>query len=474
MGLAKLRLSALLCICFILTSFPVHAANCPVGSTCYGPGLGSDGLANTVVGGPDANLVSFRFRAGHTGSLQQIHVYLMQEHAGYSAGTGGQLQVTVNTDDGTPAHNPSGTVLATYLLNNPSAAAPSIYFPIFVFSAPPSLVEGQLYHIVFTDVDPSPTANYLSVNALYYEIPATPAQPTVSDTDFAELLGGPGVAWGPRQGYTPVLELDYQDGFSEGNGYMEGWVGAPQNISGSAAVRETMTVSGPQVTVISGSVRVTRLSGSDPLIVNLENGDGTLIEQTQIPADSIPLTNPPSYAWANFTFSSAHILATGQNYHLQLGTASSSSYQAFPIRKGYGYGFQAQTYFPDGYAQFNQGDSWAGWTQWGQTERVDGDLQFYFTLAPAVPPSPVISDAVAATVTTASITWTTDEPATSQVQFGVATTYSDLSSVDPALVTTHSVALTGLTAHTLYHYSVISTNASGQQTISGDLTFSTP
>jgi hypothetical protein len=81
----------------------------------------------------------------------------------------------------------SGTVLATYLLSNPSAASPSIYFPIFVFSVPPSLVQGQLYHIVFTNVDPNSTANYLSVNALYYENPSTPAQPTISDLDGALL-----------------------------------------------------------------------------------------------------------------------------------------------------------------------------------------------------------------------------------------------------------------------------------------------
>jgi len=474
MGLVKVRLFGLLCICFFLASLAGNAANCPLTSACYGPGLGSDGLANTVIGGPDANIVSYRFRAGHTGSLQQIHIYLMQAHAGYSAGTGGLLQVTVNADDGTPAHNPSSTVLATYLLSNPSAASPSIYFPIFVFSTPPSLVAGQLYHIVFTDVDPNPTANYLSVNTLYYDIPPTPSQPTMSDTDFAELLTEQGVAWAPRQGYTPILELDYQDGFIEGNGYMESWVGAPQTISGPAAVRETITVSSSPVSVAGGSVRIARISGSDPLIVRLENGDGTLIEQVELPADAVPLTSPATFAWANFAFSSAHTLATGQNYHLQFGTAASSSYQTFPIRKGYGYGFQAPTYFQDGFAQFNSGDSWVGWTQWDQTNRLDGDLQYYFVLAPSIPPSPVISDAVAATVTTAAISWTTDEPATSQVQYGVETTYSALSSPDPALVTTHSVTLNGLVSHTLYHYSVISTNAAGEQTVSGDLTFSTP
>jgi len=235
MRLGKFRMFALLLVGVVVTALPGRTT-CLVTTACYGPGIGSDGLANTVVGGPWGNIVSYRFRAGHSGFLQQIHVYLIPNHPGYAAGTAGKLQVTVNSDDGTPAHNPSRTVLASYLLSNPLAATPSIYFPVFVFSAPPLLVQGQLYHIVFTNVDASPTTNYLSVDALYHVIPPTPSQPTISDVDSAELLGGPAGTWTLRQGYTPILELDYQGGASEFNGYMEAWVGSSQMISGISAV----------------------------------------------------------------------------------------------------------------------------------------------------------------------------------------------------------------------------------------------
>jgi len=387
MRLGKFRMFALLLVGVVVTALPGHTT-CLVTTACYGPGIGSDGLANTVVGGPWGNIVSYRFRAGHSGFLQQIHVYLIPNHPGYAAGTAGKLQVTVNSDDGTPAHNPSRTVLASYLLSNPLAATPSIYFPVFVFSAPPLLVQGQLYHIVFTNVDASPTTNYLSVDALYHVIPPTPSQPTISDVDSAELVGGPAGTWTLRQGYTPILELDYPGGWSEFNGYMEAWVGSSQSISGISAVREMFTVSGGQRIVSSASIRVARGSGTDPLIVRLENGDGTVIEQGEIPAASIPVTSPVSYVWAPYTFSSAHTLLAGQSYHLQFRTASTSSYQAFPIRKGVAYGFQNTTYFPDGYAQFNQNGSWVGWTQWGVANRTDSDLQFYFAVNQAKPPNP--------------------------------------------------------------------------------------
>ncbi len=157
-------------------------------------------------------------------------------------------------------------------LTNYLTASPSIYFPIFTFSIPPSLVAGDLYHVVFTNVDPSPSVNYLSVNALYLANPANDtSQPTVSNIDGAVLLRYNGQSWQPRTGYLPVLQLDYADGWKEGTGYMEVWVGAPQVISGSSnGVREKVTLTGSPRNVASVAIRVARMSGSDPLDRPLE------------------------------------------------------------------------------------------------------------------------------------------------------------------------------------------------------------
>lgn len=480
---------------FALTLGCISTTHAQMSSEVYGSAIAADNLANTVVGSSSNVVVSYRVRANHTGALQSISVYLIPNKAGYAAGTGGTIRVSINTDDGTAAHNPTSTMLASHVITNYQNLSPSIYFPQLTFPSPANLVAGQLYHVVFTNIDANPSANYLSVDALYEPNPPASTQPSMTDTDFAEIMTQAGQPWTERKGYTPTLQMQYTDGWRQGIGYMEVWYNVPQLASGSSAVREAFTVSGASKTVSSVTVRGVRVSGSDPLIVRLENADGTLIEEGSIPASSFKTGasaadaygSPLNYSWATYTFSSARTLASGQSYHLDLEATSTSAYDFFPIRKGVSYGFQIPTYFPDGYAQFKvNGGSWNGWTEWGVANRTDADLQFYFTMAgagsgtgsgtepatsPATPPSPVISGAAAATSANATITWTTNQASTSEVQYGTTTAYASASPVNSALVTSHSVTLTGLTGGTVYHYRILSTNASGVRATSGDLTF---
>ncbi len=89
------------------------------------------------------------------------------------------------------------------------------------------------------------------------------------------------------------------------------------------------------------------------------------------------------------------------------------------------------------------------------------------------PPSIVGSLAYSVTVGAAVITWTTDEPATSEVEYGEDQIYDYTSPVDESLLTSHVVILTGLDLDTEYHYRVASSDASGLIGVSPDLTFRT-
>ena len=89
--------------------------------------------------------------------------------------------------------------------------------------------------------------------------------------------------------------------------------------------------------------------------------------------------------------------------------------------------------------------------------------------------APVISavSSIGVSSTSATITWTTDQPSSSEVEFGATTGYGSFSALSSSLVTAHSVTLSGLTPGTNYDYAAISGNAAGAS-VSGNFSFATP
>jgi hypothetical protein len=92
--------------------------------------------------------------------------------------------------------------------------------------------------------------------------------------------------------------------------------------------------------------------------------------------------------------------------------------------------------------------------------------------------APTIAEVGASGITTsgATITWTTDEPATSQVEYGLTAAYGYATSLDKNRITSHSVTLSELEAGTTYYYGVVSVDKAGNQATSDpgeDRTYST-
>jgi hypothetical protein len=86
---------------------------------------------------------------------------------------------------------------------------------------------------------------------------------------------------------------------------------------------------------------------------------------------------------------------------------------------------------------------------------------------------PIISDISVSDITEtgATITWDTDVPATTRVEYGPTKDYGSSTNEDSTLVTSHSVSLTGLSGE--YHYRVISKDADQEENKSVDYTFMT-
>lgn len=79
---------------------------------------------------------------------------------------------------------------------------------------------------------------------------------------------------------------------------------------------------------------------------------------------------------------------------------------------------------------------------------------------------------------TAVVVWTTDEPATSQLEYGTTAStthgsYASQTSLDSTLNLTHVATLSSLTATTPYYFRALSADAAGNATVSDENTFTT-
>ncbi len=101
----------------------------------------------------------------------------------------------------------------------------------------------------------------------------------------------------------------------------------------------------------------------------------------------------------------------------------------------------------------------------GQTITINASLS---------PIPPTISNIAVTNITSSSatVTWTTDQPSDSLVEYGETSAYGS-SQYDAAMTTSHSVLLTGLTMGTTYHFRVTSKNSLNASSSSGDNTFTT-
>jgi hypothetical protein len=88
--------------------------------------------------------------------------------------------------------------------------------------------------------------------------------------------------------------------------------------------------------------------------------------------------------------------------------------------------------------------------------------------------APVISHLRCDTTTeVATITWTTNEPAISQIDFGLTADYSNTTGLSAYPVTSHSINLVDLRSDSTYHYRIMCWDASNNKVVTRDYTFNT-
>jgi hypothetical protein len=109
----------------------------------------------------------------------------------------------------------------------------------------------------------------------------------------------------------------------------------------------------------------------------------------------------------------------------------------------------------------------------GNANTGDFEITFAVTANDALPP--LVSGLAAVEVTPygARVSWGTDEPATTELEYGESVSYGHFSVLDLAASTSHEVLLRGLDPARSYHFRARSRDAAGNEAISTDAAFTT-
>ncbi len=104
---------------------------------------------------------------------------------------------------------------------------------------------------------------------------------------------------------------------------------------------------------------------------------------------------------------------------------------------------------------------------------ISSDLTFVTSATLDTTPPSISGISSSVTGATATITWTTNKPTNSQVEYGISSGYGLVTEPDVALVTAHSVTVSGLSINSVIHWRVKARDLAGHLAVSPDFTLQT-
>ena len=309
----------------------------------YGSCVSMEYLENLQIG-PNG-VCDCRFRCLHTGQVVRISIQFENDlnSTGYSSGTGGSILWQLCNDNGSGYPNMSSVLWSGTYSPDTRQSTGSIIGSMTVPNV--TLTSGNLYHVVLTNTDGSPSSNYISLDTEAHN-PTAYAQPWDSNYDCTAFYGGPS-SWNlPGAQGIPGYNVYFSDGYIQGTGYCD-----TNGISGPAV--ETFIPSATQI------VTAVYAGGTGLSFTLAQVGGSTLASGS--------MTSGPLSDWCYYNFNTPITLQKGTTYNL---TVNGSLNRA--LLKG----TAASSYFTPCFTDGNL-------TSAASVEYALGtsyDMQFYFTV----------------------------------------------------------------------------------------------
>ncbi|MHB9023618.1 MAG: FlgD immunoglobulin-like domain containing protein [Armatimonadota bacterium] len=303
------------------------------------PSTGSE-LGQTVAGAGSANFAWLKYAgykyaisitAPKSGTITQMLTY-WKSNGGYGGGNKGKFNFELQTNGA--GNFPSGTVIGRATGLTPNAQATNNGEGAFRIPLTATLTAGQIYHLVITNVDPSPATNWSSPNTLMTEVKPWAG----GDNRVAYYSGGQWSPWTSQDNvfntsggnnvngtHAPTM-LTWSDGSNTGDPYYSSAISGGAYFYGSTKAGQNIVWNKPTTSVSRIGIIVGKRGSPAPLTYHFEKvGTGDIVQGTIATASqvgSIP-------TWVYVTLPSAVTLTQGQTYRLWFESPSSTSSNTF-------------------------------------------------------------------------------------------------------------------------------------------------
>jgi len=374
------------------SQLPVN--NCTPFKT-YGSAFHHDYLANTTIGEYE-NKASYRIKAKKSGEVDELLFYIINATCedckkGYFNGHGGHLKIELTTDY---RGFPTDKVLASYLMENPNAVPMR---PVIKFDPPARLEKDKVYHIKFSNPHVEHLTDFVSINSSLVAVyQGDCIQPGIPSYDLATTISSHNEKWsirkdnvpGMRGLFTPIYQLHFTDGDSQGQSYQYGadladrdGIDRPEAVdidySEAKKVRQVIKVTSGDKVVEEVFVRLKKVGAPSTLSMQL-------IEKRWFRRDRVikAIAIQPSQISAKYSWVGGGLPVTlkkGKSYYLLLEENAGSNkghYRTFSIYDGTYHNFT--TGFTDGHSEYMGGSG--PWKNLPENDSKEFDLQFYFKL----------------------------------------------------------------------------------------------
>jgi hypothetical protein len=303
--------------------------------------------------------VQFRGRSPSAACYSTLQVYHIGSatNPGYSSGTGGVVRVHLESR----GHDVGGAATwAPGLVNGglPPGTDSHYFFHTYTLSPAPCLTAGQKFAIIFENVDPNPSVNWLGVEA----ITASGSRQFPALAPIWAVFMWEGNHWVKREppfsADVPIMQLCGATCISQT--YMQN--GGDQPVGGAVMARQLLT------SPTAGVIRTCYIdaargsSATTSLRVSLTTTSGTSLAAVDVDARSLPVGSALGGAALKVTFPTPVVVTAGQQIALQISASTPGAIRIAPIEDGIGYFTH-----PAGwggtvdYAQYKTSVTWAPW-----------------------------------------------------------------------------------------------------------------